>query len=215
MARADGCLAVMPDGAAFEDATAVPSAALTALQGLRDKGGLQPGQTVLINGASGGVGTYAVQIAEALGAEVAAVCGPRGVDIARSLGADRVIDYTTTDFTRSDERFDVLLDVAGTRSFRATRRVLAPGGIHVVIGGPMGGLLGRLGRVIRVRLGGMVTRRRTVFFIAALVRGDMETLRDMLADGRIRSVIDSRYPFKDVVEPSATSAKTIPRARSW
>lgn len=200
VARSDGNLAVMPEGAGFEDAAAVPSAALTALQGLRDKGGLQPGQSVLINGASGGVGTFAVQIAKALGAEVTAVCGPRGVDIARSLGADRVIDYTTTDFTRSGQRFDVLLDIAGTRSFRATRRVLAPGGIHVVIGGPMGGLLGPLGHVIRVRLGGMITRRRTVFFIASLVRADMETLRDMMADGRIRSVIDSRYPFEDVAE---------------
>ena len=126
--REDRAIVPKPANLTFEEAAAVPVAALTALQGLRDKGQVQPGQKVLINGASGGVGTFAVQIAKALGAEVTGVCSTPNVDIARSLGADHVIDYTREDFTRSDERYDLMLDIAGSRSWSECRRVLDPAG---------------------------------------------------------------------------------------
>ena len=133
---ASKAIARKPANLSFEEAAAVPLAGLTALQGLRDHGGLQPGQRVLVNGASGGVGTFAVQIAKALGAEVHAVCSTRNVDQARELGADRVFDYTGEDFTRSGVRYDVLFDNAGNRSWVAMRRVLAPTGTVVLVGGP-------------------------------------------------------------------------------
>ena len=123
-----------PANVSFEEAAAVPVAALTALQALRDKGDVQPGQKVLINGASGGVGTYAVQIAKALGADVTAVCSTRNVDQARSLGADRVVDYSQEDFTRRGERHDVMIDIAGSKPFRKFRRVLTPEATVVIVG---------------------------------------------------------------------------------
>jgi NADPH:quinone reductase-like Zn-dependent oxidoreductase len=126
VAAAEDALVLKPANLLFEQAAAVPVAALTALQGLRDKGRVQPGQQVLINGASGGVGTFAVQLARALGAEVTGVCSTRNLDMARSLGAGRVIDYTREDFTRGDRRYDLLLDVAGSRPWAACRRVLTP-----------------------------------------------------------------------------------------
>src|SRR5215208_62511 len=134
----EDALALKPARLTFEQAAAVPLAAFTALQGLRDKGQIQPGQKVLINGASGGVGTFAVQIARALGAEVTGVCSTRNVDLARSLGADHVIDYTREDFTRSDRRYDLLLDIAGSRSWRECRRVLEPEATLVIVGAPKG-----------------------------------------------------------------------------
>src|SRR5437899_6365404 len=131
-----------PANVSFEEAATMGIAGLTALQGLRDHGVLQPGERVLINGASGGVGTLAVQIAKALGARVTAVCSTRNVEQTRSLGADRVVDYTREDFTRSGERYDLIFDNAGTRSWRACKRVLAPGGAVVLVGGPIGTVLG-------------------------------------------------------------------------
>ena len=125
----------MPANLSFEEAAAVPVAAITALQALRDKGQVQPGQKVLINGASGGVGTFAVQIAKALGADVTAVCSERYVEQARSLGADRVVDYTQEDFTKLGERHDLMLDITGRRSFLACRRVLTPEATFVLVGG--------------------------------------------------------------------------------
>ena len=199
--RHDRAMVLKPVGVTFEQAAAVPVAALTALQGLRDKGGIQPGQQVLINGASGGVGTFAVQIAKAFGAEVTAVCSTRGVEVARSIGADHLIDYNYEDFTRIDRRFDLMLDVAGTRSLWACRRVLSPQATVVVVGGPKTNrLIGPLGHVIRMRLGGLVGRRKTVFFIAKFNKADMETLREMLEAGKLRPVIDRRYEFEDCVE---------------
>jgi NADPH:quinone reductase-like Zn-dependent oxidoreductase len=198
-ARYDRAVVLKPSGVTHEQAAAVPVAALTALQALRDHGRVQPGQKVLINGASGGVGTFAVQIAKALGAEVVAVCGQRGVDIARACGADRVVDHGREDFTRLGSRFDLLIDIAGNRPWRHLRRVLTPRATIVLVGGKKGGTLGPIGHVFGTRLVGMFSRRRTAFFIAKFNKADMETLRDMLADGRIRPVIDRVFSFDQVV----------------
>src|SRR5438270_5581607 len=155
-----------PTNLTFEQAAAVPLAAITALQGLRDKARVQPGHKVLINGASGGVGTFAVQIAKALGAEVTAVCSTRNVELVRSLGADRVVDYTREDFTRSGRRYDVLLDVAGSKSWSQCRRVLNPRATLVIVGAPKGGgLMGPLGHIAKVRLAAFRGSQRAVFFV--------------------------------------------------
>jgi NADPH:quinone reductase-like Zn-dependent oxidoreductase len=184
----------------FEDAAAVPVAALTALQALRDRGGLESGHRVLVNGASGGVGSFAVQIAKALGAaEVMAVCSTRNVETARSLGADVVVDYTQEDFTRSGRSYDLLCDVAGSRSFVECTRVLAPQGTFVVVGGPKAGrLLGPLGGVVEKRLRALFGSRKVVFFIAKFNRPDLNVLRELLESGKIRSVIDRRYDLSEV-----------------
>jgi NADPH:quinone reductase-like Zn-dependent oxidoreductase len=161
--REERAIVLKPANVTFEQAAAVPIAALTALQGLRDKGQIQPGQNVLINGASGGVGTYAVQTAKAFGAEVTAVCSTGNVDIARSLDADHVIDYTQEDFTRSDRRFDLMLDVAGGRSWSECKRVLDPQATLVIVGAPAGTrLLGPLSHVVKVRLGSLRSSQKVV-----------------------------------------------------
>ena len=200
-ARHDRGIAHKPAIATFEQAAAVPVAALTALQGLRDKGRVQAGQQVLVQGASGGVGTFAVQIAKALGAEVTAVCGPRGVDAARASGADHVVDYTREDFTELDRRFDLMLDIAGTRSFRHCKRVLAPDATVVIVGGSKDSrLLGPIGHLIGMRLGGLFGRRKTTFFVAKFNKADMETLGDLLAAGQLRPVIDRTFALEDTAE---------------
>lgn len=194
-------VAPKPANLTFEEAASVPVAAITALQGLRDKGKLQPGQQVLINGASGGVGTFAVQIAKALGAEVTGVCSTRNVDLVRSLGADHVVDYTTEDFTRSDRRYDLLLDVAGSRSWRACKRVLAPQAILVIVGAPKGSrLLGPLGHIARVRVAALQGSRTAAFFIAKLSSADLEVLRELLEAGKVTPVIDRRYDLSEVAD---------------
>lgn len=199
--RADGALALKPANLTFEQAAAVPVAALTALQGLRDKGQLQPGQKVLINGASGGVGTFAVQIAKALGAEVTGVCSTRNVDLARSLGADHVIDYTHEDFTRSDRRYDLMLDVAGSRSWSACRRVLNPQATLVIVGAPKGNrLLGPLGHIVRVRLAALRSSQKVVFFVAKIDKADMVVLRELLEAGKVTPVIDRRYELSEIAD---------------
>jgi NADPH:quinone reductase-like Zn-dependent oxidoreductase len=200
-AREDRAIVPKPANVTFEEAAAVPVAAITALQGLRDKGQLQPGQKVLINGASGGVGTFAVQIAKALGADVTAVCHTRNMETARSLGADHVVDYTEEDFTRSDERYDLLLDIAGGRSWSDCRRVLSPQATLVVVGGPRSNrLLGPLGGVVRLRLGALRSSRKVVFFIAKLVKEDMLVLQELLEAGKLRSVVDRRYELSEIAE---------------
>jgi len=200
-AKADRAIVTKPPNVTFEDAAAVGIAATTALQAIRDHGKLEAGQRVLVHGASGGVGTYAVQIAKALGGEVTAACGPRGVEIARSLGADVVVDYTQEDVTRSDRRFDLAIDVAGTRSFRQLQRVLAPGATVVVVGGKRANrLLGPLVHVAGSRLAAVFSGRKAVFFLARLGREDMETLRDLLEAGKLRSVVDSTYPLERVAD---------------
>jgi NADPH:quinone reductase-like Zn-dependent oxidoreductase len=188
-----------PANVTFEEAAAVPVAAVTALQGLRDKGELQAGKHVLVNGASGGVGTYTVQIAKALGAKVTAVCSTRNVEQTHAIGADRVIDYTREDFTRSGERYDILFDVAGSRSWSECKRVLKNDAKLVIAGGPKKNrLLGPIPRVIRLRLLSLVGSRDVKVFLAKTNRDDMATLQELLAGGKIKSVIDRTYGFDEL-----------------
>ena len=190
-----------PANLTFEQAAAVPTAAITALQGLRDYGQIQPGQKVLINGASGGVGTYAVQIAKAFGAEVTGVCSTRNVDTARSLGADHVIDYTREDFTRNGRRYDLFLDIAGSRSWRECRRVLNPQAKFVIVGGPKTNRwIGPLSHVIKVRLASLGASQKVVFFVAKFNREDFAFLRELFEGGKIKSVIDRTHPLSEAVE---------------
>ncbi len=199
--REERAVVLKPANVTFEQAAAVPVAALTALQGLRDKGQIQPGQKVLINGASGGVGTFAVQIAKALGAEVTGVCSTRNVDLVRSIGADEVIDYTREDFTRSDRRYDLMLDVAGSRPWSESRRVLNPQATLVIVGGPKTNrLIGPLSHVVKVRLAALRSSQKVVFFIAKFNKADMVVLRDLLADGRVTPVIDKRYGLSEIAD---------------
>jgi NADPH:quinone reductase-like Zn-dependent oxidoreductase len=199
--REDRAVVPKPANVTFEQAAAVGVAGLTALQGLRDKGQLQPGQKVLINGASGGVGTFAVQIAKALGAEVTAVCSTRNVDLVRSLGADQVIDYTREDFTRSDRRYDLMFDVAGSRSWSECRRVLNPQATLVIVGAPKGNrLIGPLSRIVRLRVASLRSRQKAVFFIAKFNKPDMAVLRDLLEAGKVTPVIDRRYELSEIAD---------------
>jgi len=190
-----------PANLTLEQAAAVPVAALTALQGLRDKGQIQPGQQVLINGASGGVGTFAVQIAKALGAEVTAVCSTRNVELVRSLGADYVVDYTREDFTRSGRRYDLMLDVAGGRSWSECKRVLEPQATLVIVGAPKGTrLLGPLSHVIRLKLAALGSRRNVVFFVAQTNRADLLVLQELLAAGAVTPVVHRSYELSKTAD---------------
>ena len=183
----------------FQEAGAVGVAGLTALQALRDKGHVQPGQKVLVNGASGGVGTFAVQIAKALGAAVTGVCSTRNVDLVRSLGADHVVDYTREDFTQRGDPFDLVLDIAGSRSWSQLKRVLTPEATVVIVGAPKGTpILGPLGHVIRMKAAGIFSSQRVVFFVAKFNREDMQTLADLLESGAIRSVVERTYPLTEL-----------------
>jgi NADPH:quinone reductase-like Zn-dependent oxidoreductase len=195
----DRSIVPKPANVSFDEAAAVPVAALTALQAVRDKGGLQPGQKVLVNGASGGVGTFAVQIAKAFGGEVTAVCSTRNVEQARSLGADRVFDYTREDFTRCGESFDLMLDVAGSRSWRKCARVLGPDSNVVLIGGPKSNrFLGPLGHIGRMLARGKVSSRSVAFFIAKFNKADMAVLAELLETGRMRSVVERSFGLAEV-----------------
>jgi NADPH:quinone reductase-like Zn-dependent oxidoreductase len=182
-----------PAGVTFEQAAAVPVAAISALQGLRDKGQIQPAQRVLINGASGGVGTFAVQLAKWFGAEVTGVCSTRNVDTIRSIGADHVIDYTEEDFTRSGHRYDLMLDIAGSRA-------LGEKATLVVVGGPKGNRwIGPLSQALKLRLGSVTGSRRVVApFLAKINKEDLVVLQELLEAGTITPVIDRRYQLRDV-----------------
>jgi NADPH:quinone reductase-like Zn-dependent oxidoreductase len=195
-------VAKKPPHVSFEAAACVPVAALTALQALRDKGRLQPGQSVLVNGASGAVGPFAVQIAKALGAaEVTAVCSTRNVEQTRSLGADRVIDHTTEDFTASGERHDLIVDIAATKPWRKVRRLLRPGGTYVLVGSPSSNpVTGPLGKIGRLWLASRFGGGRFAFFIASFNEADMETLRELLDTGKITPVVERTYPLEEVAE---------------
>ncbi|HET6943864.1 MAG TPA: NAD(P)-dependent alcohol dehydrogenase [Gaiellaceae bacterium] len=190
-----------PANLSFEEAAAVPVAALTALQGLRDKGRLEPGQKVLINGASGGVGTFAVQIAKALGADVTAVCSTRNIEQAESLGADRVVDYTREDFTRSGTRYHIVFDVAGSRSWPEVRRVLEPHGTLVMVGAPEGDRwLGPLSHLARVRLASLRGYPKAVFFIAKFNKPDMDVLRELVESRKVKPAIERRYELSEIAD---------------
>ena len=200
-AREDRAIVPKPANVTFEAAAAVPVAALTALQGLRDKGQLQSGKKALINGASGGVGTFAVQIAKALGAEVTAVCSAGNVELVRSLGADHVVDYTREDFTRGDRRYDLMLDVAGGRSWSACKRVLSPQATLVLVGGPRTNrLLGPLGGVVKKWLAGVFSSRKVVFFISSFNKADMVALQELLESGKVTPAIDRRYELGEIAD---------------
>jgi NADPH:quinone reductase-like Zn-dependent oxidoreductase len=187
-------VARMPAGTSFDEAATVPLAGFTALQGLRDRGGVERGQRVLVNGAAGGVGTFAVQIAKALGAEVHGVCSSRNVEQTRTLGAERVFDYTREDFTRSGERYDVLFDNAGNRSWRSMRRVVARGGTVVLCGGDRRKrMLGPLGHILRAKLAAKLGGPEARFFIANPNVQDLETLRKLVDTGGLRPVIEQRF----------------------
>ena len=174
----------------FEEAAAVPLAALTALQGLRDKGQIQPGQKVLINGASGGVGTFAVQIAKSFGAEMTGVCSTTNLDMVRSIGADRVIDYTREDFTQSGQRYDLIFDAVGNRSLSDCKRALGPNGTLVVVAGS-------LVRMLRVLVTG---RRKMVTFIMKPNKKDLVFMKELLEAGKVTPVIDRLYMLSEVPE---------------
>ena len=193
-----------PANLTFEQAAAVPTAAVTALQGLRDHGRLRPGHTVLINGASGGVGTFAVQLAKAFEAEVTGVCSTHNVDLVRSLGADHVVDYTREDFTRSGRRYDLLLDVAGSRSWSDCKRVLGQGATLVLVGGPKTNpWTGPLGHVAGVRLASLRASQKVVFFVARFTREDFLVLQELLEAGKVTPVIDRQYELSEA--PAALS----------
>jgi NADPH:quinone reductase-like Zn-dependent oxidoreductase len=194
-------IATMPSNLTFEQAAAVPVAGLTALQGLRDKGQVHAGQKVLINGASGGVGTFAVQIATALGATVTAVCSPHNVELIRSIGADRVIDYTREDFTKSAERYDVIYDNAGNRSFSEIRPVMNPNTIYVPAGARPGGKwLGPFPHLISVFISRLFASQKVVFFVAKISSDDLNAMTTLIEDGKVMPIIDRRYSFADVPE---------------
>ena len=202
-ARADRAVALKPANITFEQAASVPIAAITALQGLRDKGHVQPGQKVLINGASGGVGTFAVQIAKSFGAEVTGVCSTRNLDLVRSLGADYVIDYTKEDFTKSDQQYDVILDNVGTQPLSGFRRVLKPKGICVMIGGGGpndAGLIGPLARPIKTMLMSPFISQKMGMMMAELNKKDLTILGDMMQSGTVKPVIDRTYPLSQIAE---------------
>ena len=197
--RGKSFLVHKPAGLTFEEAAAVPMAASTALQGLRDRGQIQAGQRVLINGASGGVGTFAVQIAKALGAHVTAVCSTRNVEQARSLGADEVIDYTREDFTRSGRRWDLILDVASSGSLSSRRRVLEPNGILVGVGAANGGggtaaiMAGLVETAVMSRFG----NQKMPFFLATNSKEDLMVLKELIEAGKVRPVVERTYPLSE------------------
>lgn len=186
-------LVLKPTNLTFEQAAAVPVAAFTALQGLRDKGRIQPGQKVLINGAAGGVGTFAVQIAKAFGAEVTAVCSTRNLDMVRSLGADQVIDYTQENFTQSGQRHDLLFDSVGNHSLSACRRVMSPTGTYVMVGGS-------LSHVLKVVVLSRFVSQSLVFFVAATNKEDLVFLKELIEAKKVTPVIDRRYTLSEVPE---------------
>ena len=202
-ARADRAVVLKPANVTFEQAASVPIAAITALQGLRDKGKIQAGQKVLINGASGGVGTFAVQIAKSFGADVTGVCSTRNLDLVRSLGADHVIDYTKEDFTKGEQRYDLILDNVGTQPLSGFRRVLQPNGICVMIGGGGpndGGLIGPLSRPVKALLLSPFISQKMSMLMAELNKKDLTILGDMMQAGTVKPVIDRTYPLSQIAE---------------
>ena len=190
-------LALKPANISFADAAAVPVAAVSALQGLRDKGRIQQGQKVLVDGASGGVGTFAVQIAKSFGAEVTAVCSTRNVDTARSMGADHVIDYTREDFTNSGQRYDLILAANAYHSIFAYRRALSRDGTYVMAGGGWAQIVQTL---VLGPLLSLIGRKKMCLFMANIHQKDLVVLKDLLEAGKVVPVIDRRYPLSQAAE---------------
>jgi len=198
----ESALAKKPANVTFEQAASVPVAAFTALQALRDKGQIQPGHKVLINGAAGGVGTFAVQIAKSFGAEVTGVCSSRNVDLVRSIGADRVIDYTREDFTKMGQRYDLFLDGVGNHSLLACRRVLNPKGVYVPFGGTSDRwMVGPLARALATLvLSWFVSQKLVIFFLARPNQQDLNVMAQLMAAGKVTPVIDRCYSLAEVPE---------------
>jgi NADPH:quinone reductase-like Zn-dependent oxidoreductase len=200
----ESTLVIKPENVTFEQAASAPLAAFTALQGLRDKGKIQPGQKVLINGAAGGVGTFAVQIAKAFGAEVTGVCSTRNVEMVQAIGADQVIDYSREDFTKSRHRYDLLFDCIVNHSALACRRALNPKGIYIGVGGPHGPWLGAMARMFTALFIALVlspfASRKLVIFLARPNKEDLITMRELMVTGKVTPVIDRCYTLSEVPE---------------
>jgi NADPH:quinone reductase-like Zn-dependent oxidoreductase len=202
--REERAIAHKPADVSFEQAASIGIAGVTALQGLRDKGQLRSGQRVLINGASGGVGTYAIQIAKSLGAEVTAVCSTHNVEQARTLGAGQVIDYKQEDFVARGERYDVILDIAGNRSWRECKRVLKHEGRLVIVGGPKKNRwIGPLGSVLAIVLRSKLGSQRAILFMANLNKDDLVVLADLIDAGKITPAIDRKYELSEAAKALA------------
>ncbi|HEY3024557.1 MAG TPA: NAD(P)-dependent alcohol dehydrogenase [Pyrinomonadaceae bacterium] len=194
-------IAIKPDNVTFEQAASVNVAGLTALQGVRDKGKIQPGNKVLVNGAAGGVGTFAVQIAKTFGAHVTGVCSTRNIDMVRSIGADEVIDYTQHDFTSSNQRYDLILDCVGNHSFSECKRVLNSDGRCVMIGAPHDlSLIGLLASMIKTVVLSALASQKAVMFIAKASQDDLTLLGELIATGKLKPVIDRSYSLSEASE---------------
>jgi NADPH:quinone reductase-like Zn-dependent oxidoreductase len=198
VARADRSVVPKPATLTFEQAAAIPVAGLTALQALRDQGDIRPGQAVLINGASGGVGTFAVQLAKHFGGEVTGVCSARNVELVRSLGADHVVDYTTADFTAGPERYDLIIDNVGNHSLSKMRRVLKPGGRYIMVGGPKGRWIDPLPRALGALVMSRFGTQEMRFFISKMSGKDLTTLADLAQAGRVTPVVDRKYGLGEI-----------------
>ncbi len=202
-ARADRAIVLKPASLTFEQAASIPTAGVTALQGLRDTGRIQAGQKVLINGASGGVGTFAVQIAKSFGADVTGVCSTKNLDLVRSLGADHVIDYTKEDFTKGSERYDLILDNVGNQPLSGFKQVLKPKGICVMIGGGGpgdNGLIGPMARPLKALLLSPFISQKMSMMMADLTKNDLTTVADLMQSGKVKAVIDRTYPLSQIAE---------------
>ncbi len=200
LVRESGAVALKPANVSFEDAASVPVAAVTALQALRDKGNLEAGQKVLINGASGGVGTFAVQIAKALGAEVTGVCSTRNVEMVRSIGADHVFDYKQQNYTESGRRYDLVVDMVGNHTVRRNLDVLEPSGTLVLVGGGKGNWIEPLKGLLQVLLLSPFVEQEIVPILAHLDSGDLVMLAEMMENGQVKPVIDRRFALEQVPE---------------
>jgi NADPH:quinone reductase-like Zn-dependent oxidoreductase len=192
---AEGKFVLKPANLMFEQAAAVPTSAVTALRGLRDAGKVQPGQKVLINGASGGVGTFAVQIAKAFGAEVTGVCSTRNADMVRSIGADHVIDYTQEDFTQGGQGYDLILDQVANHSLSDCRRMLTPQGTHIPNSGHSG-----MGYIIKAFVSSLFVRQQGRPYIAIPNNEDLVVLNEFIEAGKVTPVIDRTYPLSETPE---------------
>ena len=208
----ESMLVLKPAHASFEQAASMPIAGLTALQGLRDKGKLRPGQKVLVNGASGGVGTFAVQLAKYLGAHVTAVCSTQNLDMVRSLGADEVVDYTRNDFTKCGQRYDLILDCVGNHSAWACRRALKRQGTCAIAGAPTE-LPKILARVLQALLLSRLVSQKFVMYMAKMNHQDLNLIVDLIASGRVTPVIDRHYILNDVAAAIAYSEQGHARGK--